>query len=111
MTPDEISRLAFMGTPPETAPPYEWLLYYRLHDIYSAVRDGIMTKVDGANNKAVAVQSYETDKGLYERQVLLWRRIEQAAKQYSTDRTVENADEFYMAVYGVRPCARIKEKA
>ena len=103
MTIDELSRLAYSGTPPDGAMPYEWLLWYRLRDIYSKVRNGSITKQDGAKAKQDAVSSYQTDKTLHDASVKLWARIEQAGTRYAKDKTISNADAFYAAVYGVKP--------
>ena len=106
MTIDELSRLAYSGTPPDGAMPYEWLLWYRLRDIYSKVRNGSITKQDGAKQKEQAVNQYKTDKTLHDASVKLWARIEQAGTRYAKDKTISNADAFYAAVYGVRAGGR-----
>lgn len=98
---DTISRLAYSGTPPDSAMPYEWLLWYRLRDIYDKVKQHEMTKADGAAQKRGAVNSFETDKTLHEVHIKLWQRIEQAGTAYAKNKTIENADAFYKAVYGV----------
>ena len=102
MTVEELSRLAYSGTPPDSAMPYEWLLWYRLRDIYSKVRNGSITKQDGAKQKEQAVNQYKTDKTLHDASVKLWARIEQAGTRYAKDKSIDNADAFYAAVYGVR---------
>ena len=103
MDVDTISRLAYSGTPPDSAMPYEWLLYYRLKEIYASVRSGGMSKTDGAKQKEQAVNQYKTDKTLHDASVKLWARIEQAGTRYAKDKTISNADAFYAAVYGVKP--------
>ena len=42
-----ISKLAYAGRRPESALPHEWLLWYRLRDIYADVRAGRMVKQVG----------------------------------------------------------------
>ena len=106
MTIDELSRLAYSGTPPDGASQPEWLLYYRLKEIYASVRSGGMSKADGAKAKQDAVSSYETDKTLHDASVKLWARIEQSGTRYAKDKTIDNADAFYAAVYGVRAGGR-----
>lgn len=103
MTVDELSRLAYSGTPPDGVSQPEWLLWYRLRDIYSKVRDGAITKQNGAEQKQIAVNTYQTDKTLYDASVKLWTRIEDAGTQYAKDKTIPNADAFYAAVYGIKP--------
>lgn len=102
MTADEISRLAYTGTAPESARSHELLLWYRLRDIYQAVKDGQMTKQEGIAAKQTAINSFNSERELFERNVLLWQRIEQAALAYTkaAQHTAE-ADNFYYAVYGV----------
>lgn len=102
MTPDELSRLAYSGAPPDSAMPYEWLLWYRLRDIYDKVKRYEMTKADGAAQKRDAVNSFETDKTLHEVHIKLWQRIEQAGTAYAKSEIhTPEADAFYKAVYGV----------
>lgn len=108
MTVDELSRLAYSGTPPDSAMPYEWLLWYRLRDIYSNVHDGATSKARGAEQKEQAVNSYQTDKALYDASVQLWTRIEDAGTRYAKDKTIANADAFYEAVYRMKPGMRQK---
>lgn len=103
MNIDTISRLAYSGKAPSSAMPYEWLLWYRLRDIYAEANDHEITKAEGAERKRDAVNSYQAEMELYDRSVLLWKRIEQAATRYAKERTVEAADSFYKAVYGMEP--------
>ena len=106
MTVDELSRLAYSDTPPDSAMPYEWLLWYRLRDIYSNVRDGSISKADGAKQKEQAVNSYQTDKALYDASVQLWTRIEDASVRYDKEHTIEAADGLYEALYRIGPGLR-----
>ena len=104
MTEDEICRLAYAGTPPDSALPCEWLLWYRMRDVYRQVRTGDLTEEKGRKAKTAAVNSYLTDKEMWERYPKFWKKIEYAATQYakSEGRTPEG-DAFYEAVYGLRP--------
>lgn len=116
MTVDELSRLAYSGTPPDSAMPYEWLLWYRLRDIYEWTKAGIrveyidgewqkkgFTKDDGAEQKEQAVNSYQTDKTLHDASVKLWTRIEDASVRYAKEHTIEAADGLYEALYRMKP--------
>lgn len=99
---DTTSRLAYSGTPPDSAMPYEWLLWYRLRDIYDKVKQHEMTKADGAAQKRGAVNSFETDKMLHEVHIKLWQRIERDGTAYAkSENHTPEADAFYKAVYGV----------
>lgn len=103
MTVDELSRLAYTGIPPDSASQPEWLLWYRLRDIYSKVRDGSMSKADGAEQKENAVNQYKADKTLHDASVQLWMNIEQASVQFAKEHTIEAADGLYEALYRIKP--------
>ena len=103
MTVNDISLLAYSNTPPDSAASFEWLLWYRLRDIYENVRSGKITKRDGADAKTQAVNSFNSERELFERYVMLWKRIEQAGTQYGLERSLDAADAFYRAVYGIQP--------
>ena len=119
MDVDTISRLAYSGTPPDSAMPYEWLLWYRLRDIYEWTKAGIrveyingewqkrkFTKEDGAVHKQIAVNQYQTDKTLHDASVKLWARIEDASVRYAKEHTIEAADGLYEALYRMKPGVR-----
>ena len=106
MTVEELSRLAYSGTPPDGASQPEWLLYYRLKEIYASVRSGGMSKADGAKAKQDAVSSYETDKTLHDASVKLWARIEDASVRYAKEHTIEAADGLYEALYRMKSGVR-----
>ncbi len=103
MTIDDLSRLAYTRERPTGATGYEMLLWYQLRDIYEAVRTGKMTKPVGAEEKQKAIMVYEMNKSLVDNSVNLWKRIEQAGIRYAGDKTIENADLFYEAVYRIKP--------
>lgn len=103
MTIDEISALANRGEKPESALGYEWLLWYRLREIYRDVRHNVLSAINGQTAKDTAVNDYRASKREHERSVLLWKRIEAAGVQYAKSRTLENADAFFRAVYMVSP--------
>ena len=106
MTVDEISKLAYNEQDPDGALPYETLLWYRLRDLYRAVRNNQMTKAHGADLKTGALAAFQVGKIQYDRAVMLWQHIEQAGIAYANDRTLENADGLYRAVYGMEPGGR-----
>lgn len=101
MTVDEISRLAYSGTPPDTAQSHEWLLWFRLREIYQRVLSGLDTKTAGKLAKDDAVRQYEADLDQFERSTLLWKRIESAGTAFAKDQSIDNAMRFYEAVYGI----------
>ena len=110
MTVEEICKMANRKTEPECAFSFEWLLWYRMRDIYEGVRNGSMSKAEGAKEKEEAVRSYHHGEEQFERNILFWKRIEQAGIRYGKERTVEAADAFYEAVYGVSPGGKIREQ-
>jgi hypothetical protein len=112
MTVEEISKMAYTGTVPSdtdlTEP--ECLLWFRLRDIYRAVNAGTVTAQMGKKQKDDAVKRYnamqsrldDADRTLINHGKF-WQRIEQSGIRYAGERTVEAADVFYQAVYGMRP--------
>ena len=102
-TVEAISKLAANGKAPQSARPYEWLLWYRLRDIYAQVFGGDMTREDGVKAIALAVNSYESEMTLYEENTGLWKRIEEPSVRFATEQTVEAANALYMALYGFAP--------
>lgn len=91
----------------------EWRLFYVARDIYRDYYRGKITLQLGEEKKNRALRQFELDKNelLSAKAILLqnaemWREIELAGSRYRTERTLENADAFIEAVYGVG----IKEK-
>ena len=104
MDDETISKLAYSGQPPESALPHEWLLWYRLRDIYADTRAGRMTAEQGRAAKRAAVNAFRTEREAWERNILFWKRIEAAAIAYakSGERTAAG-DDLYESVYRLRP--------
>ena len=105
-----ISVLAHKGKEPESALPHEWLLWYRLRGLYRAVDSGAKSIADARAEKTTAINSFHADREAYERNILLWKRIEPAAKAFAREQTIEAANDFYEAVYRMRPARHEKEK-
>lgn len=87
----------------------ERCLWYALRDVYRRFQNGEITQDKGDAEKRRAVRQYELDAGvlhsanrIIERNANMWTEIELAAMAYGRDRTVENADAFFRAVYGVK---------
>lgn len=110
MTIDQISKLAAQNiVPSEKLPLAEMLLWYRLRDIYKSFADKTISKERAAEQKQKAVKLYGEDSAAEketERYMAyhaeLWRSIEAAANAYTKEKTIENADKFMEAVYGVK---------
>ena len=98
-----ISVLAHKGQKPESASPHEWLLWYRLRDIYRDVESGVKSVAQGKEEKQTAVNSFHSEREAFERNVLLWKRIEPAAVAFAKNPSIDTANDFYEAVYRMRP--------
>lgn len=110
MTVDQIAKLAAQNiVPTEPLSLSETLLWYRLRDLYSKFSQGSISKGNAAAEKQKIVKQYNRDseaQGFYETYVAksakMWRSIEAAATEYRQNKTIENADKFVEAVYGVK---------
>jgi len=109
MTVDQIVKLAAQNiVPTDKLSLSETLLWYRLRDLYSKFSQGSISKENAAAEKHKIVKQYNDDSatfGFYDSYVSnsakMWRRIESAATEYRQNKTIENADKFVEAVYGV----------
>lgn len=114
MTIDEIAKLSAQNiVPTEALSLSETLLWYRLRDLYSKFSAGSISKENAAVEKQKIVKQYNADNALFgfydsyvAKSAQMWRSIEAAASAYRTNKTIENADRFVEAVYGVK----MKEK-
>lgn len=110
MTVDQIAKLAAQNiVPPEKLSLSESLLWYRLRDLYRTFAAGSISKENAATEKKRIVKQYNADKNTEEaaeRYIAyhseLWRNIECAAMAYRENKTIENADKFVEAVYGLK---------
>lgn len=87
----------------------EELLWYQLRDLYRQFRSGGVTKADAANAKARFISEYNRnmanlfiDERIAEQHAQMWKEIEAAGTAYRKGRTLEHADAFVDAVYGIR---------
>ena len=115
MTLEEIQIAAydFKRIPDISLPAYDCLLWYMLRDIYDRYRNHIITQEEGEAEKQKALRKYYDSKSNFDTaaQILrnhanMWRNIESTADAYRLNPTIENADAFLTAVYGV---GRLKE--
>ena len=110
MQKNKIIEYAARGIVPEqemTCP--ERALFFTLKDIYESFKKGVLSKDRGETLKNQALRQYDIDKGAFDSALKilrdnasLWKQIEMAANHYRLDRTLENADIFIEAVYGVK---------
>ena len=61
-----------------------------------------MHKAEIIKRYHVQKTEYETMQNIVRCQAEMWNRIEIAGSRYGTDRTIENADAFFEAVYDVK---------
>ena len=110
MTKDEISKYAYMGEmPDEEMSCPERCLWYALRDVYRRFQSGDIKKDQSIQEKSKAIRQFELDSGeldsarkILSRNAAMWAEIELASSMYTMDRTLENADAFVSAVYGVK---------
>ena len=79
-------------------------LYIALRGLYSQYRAGEVTREQAAADKAELLRDYEHDRFLDDAAAKLrgmWARIEPYATKYANDSTIEHADQFFAAVYGL----------
>lgn len=103
----EISQLAVNKQPlSNDSEMSDWLLYYRLRDIYQEHSAGLISFDEGAERKIQAVKQYERDDEHFDtaNKIIAWHgkwwaEIELAAKAYTDNPCVETADAFFNAVY------------
>lgn len=111
-TPEEIKQAAFDWNVPvdDTLPMAERILWYSLREIYRNYRDAKINKSEGERLANDALKQYRMDSALLAMQRLqiqhqaeMWRDIERAGSIYRLDKSIDNADAFVDAVYGLKP--------
>lgn len=109
MTVEQIAKLATQNiVPTDTLLLSEVALFYRLRDLYTKFAQGSISKESAAAEKKKIIAQYNRDRQTEEtaeryiaHHAKLWRNIEYAATAYHHNKTIENADKFVEAVYGV----------
>ena len=105
-------RLSAFNLEPEPAESWkapEIVLWYAFRELYRDYREGKIKEDKAKSIKSEIVKRYHVQKTEYEtmqnivrRQAEMWNRIEIAGSRYGTERTIENADAFFEAVYDVK---------
>ena len=105
-------RLSAFNLEPEPAEGWtapEIVLWYAFRELYRDYRAGKIKEDKAKSIKSEIVKRYHVQKTEYEtmqnivrRQAEMWNRIEIAGSRYGTERTIENADAFFEAVYDVK---------
>ena len=109
MTIEEISKYASAGYLPDAPMDCaERSLFYGLRDLYAMHKENRITRAMGEQEKEKLINIFKKDseelkysKKFLRYQAEFWKRIEEAGSRYGTDPTIENADAFLEAVYGV----------
>ena len=87
---------------------YEQCAYLALRHLYAMYHRKAIPREEAAREKKKLRAQYEIAKADFEtnrrnnlENAQMWKQIEAAANRYRTERTLENADAFVKAVYGV----------
>lgn len=85
-------------------------MYYQLCNLYAAYRFGGLSAEEGAKRKERILNNFWARKReddfrttMAEHYAKQNAKIESAANAYAKDRTLENADKLYKALYGMEP--------
>lgn len=110
MTVTEIEDRAMMQEPlPTGIGTSDTWLYLCLRALHTEHRLGQITRDQGSHEKGMLLRAYEAMKfqetlGIHNGQ--MWKDIEAAASVFAKTQTVDSANGFYKAVYGVMPKKR-----
>lgn len=87
---------------------YEQATYTSLRNLYGLYHRQAISKEQAAKEKRLITAEYEKQKNAAEflqkrceHSAKLWKEIEAAASRFARERTVEAAEDFVQAVYGV----------
>lgn len=90
--------------------PADELLYYQAKELYDLHSKGMITAEVGKERKQQIISSYISNINIEKRYVeqnfqmaAFWKTIEATGRNYAKDRTIDNANAFYKAVYGLLP--------
>ena len=109
MTTEEIIQHAAKDQfPQEMMNCAERCLFYTLREIYRDFRSRTIGIEEGEKRKKAALHQFKNDaedlsrgKALMLEHGIFWQRIETAGSRYRNNPTIETADAFIEAVYGV----------
>ena len=108
---EEIIKLAAQGLPMQgKTKPFDELLYYQAKELYGLFAKGMIEKQTGAERRQKITRAYI---GNCKREKLwadqnrqtaaLFKGVEAAGTAYAKNRTLDNADSLYYALYRIRP--------
>src|SRR5574344_1223570 len=99
----DFERAAIRGeSVPDDLEPADIWLFLALRELYAQVKKGTITREIGATEKHKFKMEYNKlkfDLKLAYSTAELWKNIELRGSEYKKNRTLENADKFYKAVY------------
>ena len=105
MTPEVIEDLAYQGQEmPQGLNAAQQMLFQSFRRLYAYATLTHMPLEQGKREKLALLREYEKRSAQVvhmEKTWAMWQRIEAAANRYGAERTLENADAFVQAVYGV----------
>lgn len=109
MTAEEIIKLAAKGKlPEEPLPCPERCLFFAMRDLYRQNKSGEISKEEGRSQKQKVMNQFRHDceqldysKTIFSFHANMWKTIELAGSRYMKEPSIEHADEFVKAVYGV----------
>ena len=104
---DQLEELAMRNAAmPDGLSTAEQLLFLKFRLLYQTAALGSITPEQGRLEKLAILDRYRLDcfdEKCWQHTRQLWKIIEAAGSAYALDRTVENADRFQKAVYGMKP--------
>lgn len=106
MSPGQIEDLAFQGkSMPAGLNAAEQLLFLQFRYLYRYARLVEMSREQGQREKAMLLKEFQKRSAQVrhmEKSAAMWKEIEAAGNRYGTEPSIENADAFFRAVYGVQ---------
>ena len=104
---DQLEELAMRNAAmPDGLSSADQLLFLKFRLLYQTAALGNITLEQGRREKLAILDRYRLDcfdEKCWRHTRKLWKNIEAAGSAYALNRTVENADRFHEAVYGMKP--------
>lgn len=104
---DQLEELAMRNAAmPDGLSSADQLLFLKFRLLYQTAALGSITPEQGHREKLAILDRYRLDcfdEKCWRHTRQLWKNIEAVGSAYALDRTVENADRFHEAVYGMKP--------
>lgn len=105
MTPEQIEDLAFQGAGmPEGLNMAEQMLFQSFRRLYAYAKLVQMPPEQGKLEKLEILREFRQRQAQVrhmEKTWAMWKEIEEAGSRFGRERTLENAEAFHRAVYGV----------